>query len=433
MPPFWSSKKSKKLEVDTHSHSGGSISKSPSPAPEASGLRTQFPTYASSATKIRLSVLATALVDALGAPPEFHKRFEYPFVTSMLPNGNFNLPPGVWTDDTSMMLCLANSISTFKETADSPYTGGFDEVHQLEFYNRWHKEGYLSAVGRCFDIGNTVKRALQIFGQYSNPEEALLRIRSDLGGESTSGNGSLMRIIPIGLVYWRDESQAKSYARRSSQATHPSIMCVEACEMWTGLISLIMEEMNDPRPASERDPNTQFSKLNLLEYISNFPFTDNKLHEALTLPFGVPLRPEGRAEREQWYWRHHPLLRLIQETQLPANIKEPRFPYAIPPIDRLPSSGYVLHTSVAALYCFFATRTFEEGALMAVNLGDDADTVGAVYAGLAACWYAGEEGKAEEVFWTKRVREWRKALIKRELVERVAENLVAWERKQEDM
>ena len=66
---------------------------------------------------------------------------------------------------------------------------------------------------------------------------------------------------------------------------------------------------------------------------------------------------------------------------------------------------------------------------MAINLGDDADTVGAIYAGLAACWYAAEEGKANHVFWTKRVKEWRKMSVKSKLIEKVAERLVLFEQR----
>jgi len=66
---------------------------------------------------------------------------------------------------------------------------------------------------------------------------------------------------------------------------------------------------------------------------------------------------------------------------------------------------------------------------MAINLGDDADTVGVIYAGLAACWYAGEEGKANHVFWTKRVKEWRKMSVKSKLIEQIAEKLVLFEQR----
>jgi len=398
-----------------------------SPISESSSLQTQLPTPASAATKICLSMAATAWIDALGAPQEFRRRASFPFVTTMLPNDNFNLPPGVWTDDTSMMLCLAHSISTYKETPDSEVTGGFDEVHQLTQYQRWYKHGFLSAVDYCFDIGATIKCALDLFDRHS-PDEALYRIRCDLAGERCSGNGSLMRVLPIGLAYWHDEPQAKLYARRSSQTTHASTMCIESCEMWTCAIARIMEATTQPRTS---DLQSSFSKFSLLEFISSFPYASANLRQALTLPFGAPPRPDSRTDLEQYYFRYHPLLRLIQDTQGPVGLPtaDSKFPYCIPPTDRLPSTGFVVHSLVAALYCFFATKTFDEGALMAINLGDDADTVGAIYAGLAACWYAAEEGKTDRVFWTKRVKEWRKMCVKSELVQQIAEKLVLFERR----
>jgi ADP-ribosyl-[dinitrogen reductase] hydrolase len=393
---------------------------------EPRSLQFQLPTPASAATKIRLSIAATAWIDALGAPQEFQKRASFPFVTTMLPNKNFNLPPGVWTDDTSMMLCLAHSISTYRETPNSAVPGGFDEVHQLVQYQRWYRHGFLSAVDSCFDIGATIKFALELFSRHS-PDEALYRIRCDLGGEHCSGNGSLMRILPIGLAYWQDESQAKLYARRSSQTTHASVMCIESCEMWTCAIARIMEATTQPRNSNSQH---SFSKFSLLEFISSFPYASTKLRQALTIPFGAPPRPDSRVDLEQYYLKYHPLLRLIQDTQGPVGLpRDKKFPYCIPPSDRLPSSGFVVHSLVAALYCFFATKTFDEGALMAINLGDDADTVGAIYAGLAACWYAAEEGKANHVFWTKRVKEWRKMSVKSKLVDQIAEKLVLFEQR----
>lgn len=400
-----------------------------SPISDSITLQMQLPTPASAATKIRLSMAATAWIDALGGPQEFQQRSTFSFVTTMLPNENFNLPPGVWTDDTSMMLCLAHSISTYIETPDSTLIGGFDEVHQLTQYQRWYKQGFLSAVDKCFDIGTTIRTALNLFDRHS-PDEALYRIRCDLSGERCSGNGSLMRILPIGLAYWHDEHQARSYAKRSSLTTHASIMCIESCEMWTGAISRIMEATTQPKTSDLQPP---FSKLSLLEYISSFPYSSTMLRQALTLPFGAPPRPDSRIDLEQYFIKYHPLLRLIHDTQQgpegSSSKVDSKFPFFLPPEDRLPSTGFVVHSLVAALYCFFTTRTFEEGALMAINLGDDADTVGAIYAGLAACWYAAEEGKADRVFWTKRVKEWRKVCVRSEVIEQIAESLVLFEQR----
>lgn len=399
-------------------------------------LHAQLPTHASVSTKIRLSLIGTAMVDALGGPAEFHERFSFPFLTSMEPNENFGLPAGVWTDDTSMMLCLAKSISTFKASPDSPYMGGFDDGDQLQLYSRWKNDGYLSAVGRCFDIGNTISRALAIYSRHvERVDEALHLIRSEMSDESTSsGNGSLMRVLPIGLAYWRDEYRIKEYAKRSSETTHPAALPAEVCQMWACVIGLALEKATQPDMRLPDSTEPLFSKLSLLDYISRYPFVSHHLIVALTLPYNLPPRPEGEADREAYYIKHHPLLKLITDTQAEPLPKGSKFPYHIPPVKALPSTGYVLDTLIAALYCFFATKTFEEGAIMAVNLGSDADTVGAVYAGLAAVWYAGREGRpeAEGVFWTKRVRDWRKALVARNIIDKVAEDLVGWEQKLAD-
>lgn len=381
----------------------------------------QLPAWAPQATKIRLSILATAMVDALGGPPEFHKRFSFELITTMTPNHNFGLPPGIWTDDTSMMLCLARSLATYTapHKPDGKDTkGGFSETHQLDAYSRWHDEGVLSAIGKCFDIGNTIGSALHIYARHPK-ENALPFIRAELGGENSSGNGSLMRVLPIGLAYWRDIGEASRYARRSSQTTHPNEMCQEACELWTALIVRTLQKSGSP--------NSGYSKLDLLDYIATFAYTNRKLREALTVPLSAPLRPGSDSALEAYYWASHPLLRLIRETQAGKPIDNKNFPYCLPTEEKLPSTGYVLHTLLAALYCFFATETFEHGAIMAINLGNDADTVGAVYAGLAGCWYAAEEDQGgKNVFWTKLVTEWKASLVKRDLVELVAEELVTY-------
>jgi len=390
-------------------------------------LRGQHPTIAPIATKIRLSILSTAVVDALGFANEFKRRFTGDLLSEMKPNLLFrSVPAGSWTDDTSLMLCLARSIST---------VGGSDGVDQMKRYAKWKNEGYLSSVGYCFDVGTQIGRAIDIFSSFEEDHAlAFSKIRRELGGEMNSGNGSLMRILPIGLVCWRNVDEGKAWARECSQTTHPNTMCVEACQLWTCLIMKILEEVNklqQPSNAGEGAPSPTLSKLDLLEVISKFPFTDGKLRQALTIPDGEA-KPLAREDLENWFCEHHPLARLIANTQTPTastSTRDPSFPYTIPPVESLSSSGYVLSTIVAALYCFFATRTFEEGALMAVNLCDDADTVGAVYAGLAGCWYAEEKGseRAERLFWSERVSQWVAAVKKKELVEQIAEELVIYE------
>jgi len=99
-------------------------------------------------------LLGLATGDALGTTLEFKPPGSFAPVQSMIGGGPFHLKPGQWTDDTSLALCLADSLLE---------KGGFDPVDQLERYCRWWKEGYLSSTGTCFDIGTTTSTALSYF------------------------------------------------------------------------------------------------------------------------------------------------------------------------------------------------------------------------------------------------------------------------------
>ncbi|KAH6918385.1 ADP-ribosylation/Crystallin J1 [Coprinopsis sp. MPI-PUGE-AT-0042] len=389
---------------------------------------------ASAETKIRVAILATALVDALGGPPEFKARFSFPFIETFQINHNFYdktgkpLQPGTWTDDTSMALCLARSIAQH----------GFDEGSQLDAYLEWKNCGELSAIGYCFDIGVTTNQALSIHEEsVEDPATSLRSIEESLSGEYNAGNGSLMRLIPVPLAFWRDPKVASEYGRRSSKTTHPTALCQEVCAFWTDAAVQILQQACNGQGG--------YSKLDLLQYISEYPFEDAKLKAALNFPTAdaVPTNssatPSGEDDREGRYWKNHHILQLIASTRDSTKAKSAGY-LKLPTSSELSSSGFVLHSLIAALYCFFATDNFETGAVMAVNLGSDADTTGAIYAGLAACWYGDELAQQYEndlleetvvgsgLFWSQLVRGWRKALVKRDLVEQVAEELVNFEK-----
>ncbi|KAH8833024.1 ADP-ribosylation/Crystallin J1 [Flagelloscypha sp. PMI_526] len=358
-------------------------------------------------TKISLTFFSIALVDALGGPVEGKKRFSFPFHSQMEFNDFFGVPKGCWTDDTSMTLCLASSIATQPD---------FDERDQLRKYGEWYETGYMSSTenGQGFGIGLTTSQALAIYFKMESQEcmRIMTAIREQLGGERMAGNGSLMRLAPVPLAYWRlGEEKVKECARRSSETTHPNPLCVEVCEMWALLLANVLKQ------STNADSNIRWNKLDVLHWIAQYPWVHPALVESLlTLPRMLAPVPDDLSQRELFYQQHHPLLCL--ETVVTADC-----PFALPSKSDLESSGYVLHTLQAALYAFFATSTFEGGALLAVNLGDDADTVGAVYAALGGLWYGSQDANSEDKFWTRRVREWKAHLAKPDLLEMVAHNL----------
>jgi ADP-ribosylglycohydrolase len=138
----------------------------------------------------------------------------------MVGGGPFNLQPGQWTDDTSMALCLGESLV---------HCHGFDPKDQMERYCRWWQEGHLSCTGRCFDIGGTVSAALSKYTETGDPFSGSVDPRS-------AGNGSLMRLAPVPLAYRENSERAIHYAGESSRTTHGAPAAVDACKFYAALI-----------------------------------------------------------------------------------------------------------------------------------------------------------------------------------------------------
>lgn len=102
--------------------------------------------------RYRGALLGLACGDAVGTTVEFQPRGSFEPLTDMIGGGPFRLKPGQWTDDTSMALCLAESLLN---------KNAFDAVDQMGRYLNWWQWGYLSSTGGCFDIGMTVSQALE--------------------------------------------------------------------------------------------------------------------------------------------------------------------------------------------------------------------------------------------------------------------------------
>jgi ADP-ribosylglycohydrolase len=156
------------------------------------------------ADRARGALLGLAVGDALGATVEFMSPGSFAPVTDMIGGGPHRLQPGEWTDDTSMALCLAESLVE---------CGGFDATDQMRRYVQWYREGYMSSTGSCFDIGNTTRAALHRFERDDEPFAGSTDPRS-------AGNGSIMRLAPVPIYYHHDPRAAISYAADSSRTTH---------------------------------------------------------------------------------------------------------------------------------------------------------------------------------------------------------------------
>lgn len=298
--------------------------------------------------RYRGCLLGLAVGDALGTTLEFQPSDTFEPISDMIGGGPFHLKPGEWTDDTSLALCLAESLIEKRE---------FDPVDQLERYSRWHMDGHLSSTGTCFDIGTTTREALRRFTASHEPFPGLT-------SPDSASNGSIMRLAPVPMFYAASPALAIHFSGESSRTTHGLAVTVDACRFLGALIAGALSGV---------------SKEILLS--SNYSPAPG-------------------------YWQDHPLCREID------TIAAGSYFHKDPPEIR--GTGYVVSSLEAALWAFSRSSTFEEGCLMAVNLGDDADTTGAVFGQLAGAYY-GVKGIPQS---------WRGKLTHRELIESYADKLM---------
>ncbi|MEG4111721.1 MULTISPECIES: ADP-ribosylglycohydrolase family protein [unclassified Microcoleus] len=298
--------------------------------------------------RYRGSLLGLAVGDALGTTLEFCRPGTFVPINDIVGGGPFRLQPGEWTDDTSMALCLAESLIEKQ---------GFDPVHQLETYLRWWRDGHLSSTGECFDIGNTVQQALWQFEDTNKPY---------CGSTDawTAGNGSIMRLAPVPLFYATNPLEVIEKSGQSSRTTHGAATCVDACRYFGALIAGAVNGVAKDVLLSER----------------YCPISE--------------------------YWAANPLVAEIDE------IAAGSFKLRQPP--EIKGTGYVVKSLEAALWAFYNSSYFAEGCLLAVHLGDDADTTGAVYGQLAGAFY-GEGGIPEK---------WRSQLVYRSLIASFGDRLL---------
>lgn len=301
----------------------------------------------------RGTLIGLAVGDALGAAVEFQRPGSFLPVIGYRDGGPHGLEAGEWTDDTSMALALADSIATV----------GWDLNDQADRYVAWWQSGQYSVNGRCFDIGITTRSALS---QYLVQKNAL--VAGDRS-ERASGNGSIMRLAPVpmrfGQLYPQRLAELSRLAAESSLPTHPSEQCVSACRYLATVLAALLH-------GEERE---------------------------------VVLSPNWKSLGElQAIQPLHPLI---------LEIARGSFRHQQPPA--IEGSGWVVKSLEASLWAFHAADSFEDAVLKAVNLGDDADTTGAICGQLAGAYW-GESGIPKSLH---------SGLARRDLLEEILHKILA--------
>lgn len=278
--------------------------------------------------------------DALGVPVEFTDRVERDNdpVRNMRAYGTHNQPAGTWSDDSSMALATLDSIAE-KKTVD------YKDI--MERYCNWCMYGDYTPFGELFDIGNATVMAIKKYGRGAEPLEA--------GGKNEwdNGNGSLMRILPA-CIYLYDKQKAVCTSEDEniyvihniSALTHAHLRSQIACGIYYFMVKAVIEREGS-----------------LLA----------RLQSGIDAAYTYYCRDFGNNKELSNYDR---LVDLKKFKDIPKH--------------EIRSSGYVVHTLEAAVWCLIHSDSYEEAVLAAVNLGEDTDTVGAVTGGLAGLYYGFE-------------------------------------------
>ncbi|RZK60905.1 MAG: ADP-ribosylglycohydrolase family protein [Hymenobacter sp.] len=311
----------------------------------------------------RAALLGLAVGDALGVPVEFigrQVRRRDP-VVGLRGYGTHQQPPGTWSDDSSLTFCLAETLATV----------GYDVADAARRFVRWQDEAYWTAHGRVFDIGIATAEALQGLRCGRPPQHA------GGTGEYSNGNGSLMRILLL-VFASKDWPVAERFraVREMSSITHGHLRSIIACFIYVELARQLLAGFD--KQAAYRAMQQEVTGFLEAQGIGS-ELELRQFHRVLEIPYSeYTIRP----------------LVTYQEAEIA-------------------SSGYVVHTLEAALWCLLTHDTYAATVLAAVNLGDDTDTTGAVAGGLAGLAYGEAAIPAE----------WRTGLARRAAIEDLAARL----------
>ena len=274
---------------------------------------------------VRSMVYGLAVADALGVPVEFtsRARLRQNPVEGMRSGGVWDQPAGTWSDDTSMALATMESIGRLKKI-------DLDDI--MNNFVEWFENDEFTAGNHTFDV------AIEHYLDGAAVNDC------GLTSPHSNGNGSLMRIVPMAMYCYSIDGaelsdQSMDAIHAVSALTHAHARSQMAC----GIHCLIGAQLLDGKP----------------------------IDRAVA---------DGLSRAKKFYSQKFP-----DEMKTYARLFDPQFGSLDE--DRIESSGYVVDSLEAAIWCLLNTMNYRELALKAVNLGGDTDTVAAIAGGLGGIAY----------------------------------------------
>lgn len=308
---------------------------------------------------IRNGMYGLAIGDALGTPVEFCNREDLVKdpVTEMEGYGTYDVPAGTWSDNTSLALCLTESLSRSKEkcmeegkTDNVSLAAAVDYEDIMNNFCRWFDEGAFSAAGQAFDVGHATQKAILL---KKSGRDAIACGGTD---ERANGNGSLTRILPLAYYFspigddqW---DEVLDVVHKVSSLTHGHPISRIACGAMVSIADNILRGKD--------------------------------IESALERTFAYY---EGQEDLKAFVPRFDEL----------RDLKK----FADKPESDVRCGTYVVDTIKAGLWAFLNSDNFKDCLIKAVNLGDDTDCIGAVAGALAGMTY-GYDAIPEE--WLRDLR-----------------------------
>ena len=320
------------------------------------------------------SILGMPIGDAIGARVEFRPvnyNVQYMKDMGVEPAGKFNLKPGQWTDDSSMGLCIADSLIENK--------GNFRARDIMMRFILWWFYGY----NNCFRFDKERKKrhSVGLGGNISGSFKAYINNKgkhkfTNYGDQNTSGNGSIMRNAAIPICYFKDKDEALKYAEYQSLITHRGDEAADCCKLLTFIIIKILK-------IKESSNKKNLSLKDILDDLEEFKCKSESV-KSLSLSM-----QEGKNKNRDWNW------------------KNPNFRYSEERAKNNPGyiGSYCMDGLSMALHVLYTTNTFEDAVLKAANLCGDSDSVASVVGQIAGAFYGLDNIPKE---WIKILNQWDK-------------------------
>jgi len=285
-------------------------------------------------TKAIDALLGVAVGDALGVPYEFSSREEMQGteVHGMTGYGTYDQPPGTWSDDTSLTLCLAEALLE-----------GYDLQAMAGRFVRWLNEGHWSARGEVFDVGNTTRIAIRRLERMLREEQGhALHTLRDGATERDNGNGSLMRILPL-LFHIHGRPIAEQFERiwEVSALTHGHVRAAMSCLVYLRFAGHLLDG------ATKQDAYAAMRR------------------EVMAFWDHMDFAPAERAH----------FARVVQNDIRQVSVEDLR------------TGGYVIEVFESGIWSVLTADTFADTLRAIIVLGHDTDTAAAIAGGLAGLYY----------------------------------------------